>query len=84
METLTVRASSIPTSAAGRRGPQATTGVAFAGRVLPGEGPVATSVKVVELCVAELATDQAALGVSCRVSLAGGGLSNSPMASTPM
>jgi hypothetical protein len=41
METLTVRASSIPTSAAGRRrGPQATTGTAFAGRVLPGEGPV--------------------------------------------
>ena len=44
----------------------------------------ATSVKVVELGVAELATDQAALGGSCRVSLAGGGLSNSPMASTPM
>jgi len=44
----------------------------------------ATSVKVVEFGVAELATDQAALGVSCRVSLAGGGLSNSPMASTPM
>ena len=45
---------------------------------------LATSVKVVELGVAELATDQAALGGSCRVSLAGGGLSNSPMASTPM
>ena len=44
----------------------------------------ATSVKVVEFGVAELATDQAALGGSCRVSLAGGGLSISPMASTPM
>ncbi len=45
----------------------------------------ATSVKVVEKAGGlEVATDQAALGGSCRVSLAGGGLSISPMASTPM
>ena len=45
----------------------------------------ATSVKVVEKAGGlEVATDQAALGGSCRVSVAGGGLSISPIASTPM
>ncbi|CAH0279583.1 hypothetical protein ROS9278_03904 [Roseomonas sp. CECT 9278] len=44
-----------------------------------------TSVNVVENADGlEVATAQAALGGSCRVSLAGGGLSMSPMASTPM
>ncbi len=44
-----------------------------------------TSVKVVEnWCVAEVAMAQAALGGICRVSLAGGGLSSSASASTPM
>ncbi|HEV7455230.1 MAG TPA: DUF1289 domain-containing protein [Roseococcus sp.] len=44
-----------------------------------------TSVNVVENGdVLEVATAQAALGGSCRVSLVGGGLSISPMASTPM
>jgi hypothetical protein len=46
---------------------------------------VVASVNVVEFdCGLEVATAQAALGGSCRVSLAGGGLSISPMASTPM
>ena len=48
------------------------------------EGKVA-SVNVVEIAVGlEMATAQAALGGSCRVSLVGAGLSISPMASTPM
>ncbi len=45
----------------------------------------ATSVNVVQKAGGlEAATDQAALGGRCRVWLAGGGLSISPMASTPM
>ena len=49
-----------------------------------GQSSVA-SVNVVEFgCGLEVATAQAALGGSCRVSLGGGGLSISPMASTPM
>ena len=44
-----------------------------------------TSVNVVEIVDGlEVATAQAVLGGSCRVSLVGGGLSISPMASTPM
>ena len=44
-----------------------------------------TPVNVVEIaCGSEAATDQAALGGSCRVSLVGVGVSISPMASTPM
>ena len=47
-------------------------------------GPV-TSVNVVEKANGlEVATAQAALGGSCKVSLVGDGLSISPMASTPM
>jgi hypothetical protein len=43
------------------------------------------SVNVVEnVCGLEVATAQAALGGICRVSLVCGGLSISPMASTPM
>jgi hypothetical protein len=44
-----------------------------------------TSVKVVENAAGlEVATAQEALGGSCRVSVVGGGLSISPVASTPM
>ena len=43
------------------------------------------SVNVVEIASGlEVATAQAALGGSCRVSLVGDGVSISPMASTPM
>ena len=53
--------------------------------ILAREMEEVTSVNVVEKAVGlEMATVQAALGGSCGVSLVGGGLSISPMASTPM
>lgn len=56
--------------------------VAELARVL---GEEVTSVNVVEIVDGlEVATAQAALGGSWRVSLVGGGLSISPVASTPM
>ncbi len=48
-------------------------------------GAVIASVNVVEIAFGfEVATPQAALGGSCRVSLVGAGLSISPIASRPM